>query len=251
MDQMYYGLSPRTGEAMDQTVRARLAALGIPTGRREDLLRLFPAELAVKRAELDDSTLGEVLACFVEHGLIGLQGGAEADEDHRHVCRFYREHSEILDLVPGFFRDGLARGERCVWAVPDWLSLAAARAVLARAGLADALLDRRLALYTTDEVYRVGGELRDTDPLLAFWMSHAAAAAEAGAAGLRISGDGTWSASGTLGWERFVAYERTVHDVIAGSAAITALCTYKIGDLGPEQLTDVLDTHGFTGPGAR
>jgi hypothetical protein len=233
---------------MDQTVRARLAALGIPTSRREDLLRLFPAELAVTRAELDDTTLGEVLACFVEHGLIGLQGTVHND-GQRHVCRFYREHAEILDVVPEFFVQGLAKGERCVWAVPDWLSLAAARAVLTRAGAGDALHDRRLSLYTTDEVYRSGGELRDTDPLLAFWMSQAAAAAEAGATGLRISGDGTWSAGRRDGWQRFVAYERSVHDVIAGAPAITALCTYKIADLAPDQITDVLDSHGVTGGG--
>ena len=160
-----------------------------------------------------------------------------------HLCHFYREPEDLLELIPPFFADGIEDGQRCIWALPSWLKFGRAAELLARAGprLEYALADGTMRLVQQEEAYGDGrGGFRGVEPALEHWLAEEKASLKRGFTGLRVSGD----CSPRLGkdWGEFQRYEKTV-DLSIGETKIAGLCTYDLREASREQVEQIMLGH--------
>jgi len=158
-----------------------------------------------------------------------------------HLCQFYRSQQDLLETLVPFFATGLREHERCVWITADPLSVEDARAAL-RAQVPD--LEERERYGQLEIVDRATWDARgafaDAGELLARWGQEETAAARAGFAGLRVSGQP--ACLEPHAWGELVDYEARVHQALRGRRII-ALCSYCLERCGHRELVDVMRNH--------
>ncbi len=235
---------------MEQELRARLVAAGIPPDRHDvaGLSRYFPPEFRIHEARLDEPMLAELLLCFLRHGVISVAQELDARAISRrgagsHICHFYRTPDECLAFVPAFLAAGLEAGQRCAWVLPEWLTPDAARDAIRDAGLGDTLSDGRLLLFDQGELHEdASGAPRPAQDVIATWRSKELEARAAGFTGLRFCGDATARQRGDAEWSALVAYEHALGPAMSASNLV-ALCTFALGEVPPDRLAATLREH--------
>lgn len=160
-----------------------------------------------------------------------------------HVCQFYREKRDLLDVLVPFFRAGLRANEFCMWVTSDPLTPAAALAALREAVPdVDERVERgQLEILTYDRWYLDNGTF-DFKRVLAGWSSRLEVALERGYEGMRVSGNTAWLEQSR--WDDFAQYEATIHGII-GRLRMMALCTYSLDRCGANEVIDVVANHQF------
>ncbi len=104
-----------------ENLRRKLEALGIARERHRlgELVALLPASLDGRPYEdLDADCVAEVLVYLVGKGVLdaaSLEAAGLRVEWGERLCHFYRHEEELLALLGPYFRQGLARNERCLW----------------------------------------------------------------------------------------------------------------------------------------
>ncbi|HYL89493.1 MAG TPA: MEDS domain-containing protein [Burkholderiales bacterium] len=102
-------------------LRRQLEALGIARERHclGDLIAMLPARLDGRPYEdFDADCVAEVIVYLVSKGVLdaaSLEAAGLHVEWGERLCHFYRHEDELLGLLGPFFRQGLARNERCLW----------------------------------------------------------------------------------------------------------------------------------------
>ena len=160
-----------------------------------------------------------------------------------HFCQFYQTPQDLLDVLVGYFRQGLEDNEFCMWITSEPLGVEEARAALRRA-VPD--LDERehrgqIELLDYRQWYAIGGQF-DADRVLRGWVEKEQAALGHGYEGLRLSGNTFWLEKSD--WKAFADYEAVVDSVI-GSHRMLALCTYSLEKCGSFEVLDVVRNHQF------
>lgn len=227
---------------MHDSIRRGLGALGITAERhtREGLSGLFPKKFHILQSGLDADAVGGVLIHLACRGLVPLPPPPAG-----HVCRFYRDRQELLDLLVPYFRAGLEKGFYCVWVASGPISPAEAKAAL-RAAVPD--LDRRAAagqieFLSAEEFYLLPtGRLRPAELILETIAAKAQTAQSRGFKGLWGSGDGSWAARDAADFEAFLEYESRVNEALRDGGAV-ALCTYARMESTAERSGDILTRH--------
>lgn len=230
---------------MTESSRRELASLGIPRERQtvEALTALLPSSLG-EHVSLAPDTLVEALVHFVKRGLISVPA-ATAEQAGRgvvagsHSCLFYRGMSELLELSLAYLREGLDRGELCVWVLPEGFTSDAALRAL---GAVDGLAYRRLRFMTRAEAY-MGPDGRPLSPavLLERWHALAAEAADEGLPGVRGTGDSYWVGPENIPW--LLDYEAALTEGLAGRG-VTSLCTHSLERLPRTAIAPLARAHG-------
>ena len=158
-----------------------------------------------------------------------------------HICQFYQTPQDLLEVLVGYFQQGLQNNEFCMWVTSEPLGIDEATNAL-RSVVPD--LDERIRQGQIEFLdYRqwyFPDDQFDADLVLQRWVGREHAALTLGYEGLRFSGNITWV--GTSGWNAFSDYEATVNEVI-GSRHILALCTYPLDKCGGVEMLEVLRNH--------
>jgi hypothetical protein len=158
-----------------------------------------------------------------------------------HLCFPYDDEDEKRSTLLSFVREGLARGERCLFiGTPaeqtDLLAALDAAGVAAEAELARGAL----VVATHRETYLRTG-LFDADDTLALIDGLIDRALADGFAGLRATG-GTSSPVPDDVWAEVVRYEARVNELVARRPFV-GLCRYHGAHVSPARVQDVLRTH--------
>ncbi|MEW6441422.1 MAG: MEDS domain-containing protein [bacterium] len=158
-----------------------------------------------------------------------------------HVCQFYENKEELLDVLVPYFRAGLQGNELCVWAVAGLITEEEAHAAL-RAAMPDyeAYAERgQLRIVPHPQRCLESGRFRPERVFENLVRSTGEALAR-GFDGLRASGD-TFCLD-SRDWEALAAYERQAHLFITRNPVL-ALCTFPLDRCGPEEIIDLLGSH--------
>lgn len=159
-----------------------------------------------------------------------------------HVCTLYSTREEQLAAAIDYIRDGLSRGERCLYVccehTPDEF-----RDGLRQAGIDVDAEEARgaLILLTKHDGHLQGGSF-DPDKMIS--MLHAAVkeALESGFCGLCAAGDMSWLLDEAPGSERIAEYEARLNEFYPSQRAL-GLCLYNRNKLPEATLDHGLATH--------
>ena len=158
-----------------------------------------------------------------------------------HFCQFYRTPQDLLEVLVGYFQQGLQNNEFCMWATSEPLEAEEAKHAL-RAAVLD--LDERTRRGQVEfldyrQWYFPDGYI-DAERVLQRLLEKERTALTLGYEGLRFSGDIAWV--GKSGWKEFSDYEATIDDAIR-SHHILAVCTYSLDRCGGVETLEVLHNH--------
>lgn len=159
-----------------------------------------------------------------------------------HVCLIYENKQEQMSAVIPYVKQGLERGEACVYIV-DELSVDEVKQAFRDAGV-DAEREERsgsLIFMTKRESYLKSGTF-DPESMIAQLDKATLGSVSAGYSGLRITGEMTWALGDCCGCDRLIQYEALLNGYFPGSKA-TAICQYNRNRFSPEIIRDVLRTH--------
>lgn len=196
----------------------------------------------------EQNTQASVLG--LETGLDALQTSQEfagtiepvADHDsYDHLALIYESRAEQFATTIPFVREGLARGERCLY-IADENDTTEVLEALREAGTdVDAALESdALTLHTAQEAYLRNGAF-DPDDMIAF-LEDAIAEATTEFDGLRITGEMTWVFGDEPPLEELIEYEAKLNEHLPNANGI-ALCQYNRERFPPEIIRDVIKTH--------
>ncbi|ELY67521.1 MEDS domain-containing protein [Natrinema versiforme] len=192
----------------------------------------------------EDDVLG------LETGLEALQaspefrGPVEPVDEHDsydHLALLYETQAEQFATVIPYVKQGLERGERCLY-IADENETGAVLAALRDAGVDvdGALESGALTMHTAQDSYLRHGEF-DPDDMIAF-LADAIEEAEHEYAGLRIAGEMTWVFGDDPPLEALIEYEGKLNRVLPEENGI-ALCQYNREQFPAETVRDVIKTH--------
>jgi PAS domain-containing protein len=159
-----------------------------------------------------------------------------------HLCQFYQDKQDLIDILVPYFRAGLESNELCIWVTSESLGAAEAKAVLA-ADLED--LETYIATGQLEildpEWYTSGGKFEPAR-IVQSWEDRLEAAGRRGFAGLRLTGSP--AALEKREWHSLTEYE-AAGDAIIGQRRMLAVCTYSLSKCDALQVMDVISHHAF------
>ena len=158
-----------------------------------------------------------------------------------HLCMFYRQPTELLQVTAAFLSAGLAEDELCLWILPPPLTIPLALDELSNHGLNGPALQATKQLYisSAEDWYGVG--TFDVDDSLDRLADLPALASQLGYAGVRIVG-GPGPFTSIESRQAFMRYERHATTLIAASPMI-ALCCYASVQSLETDMFDIMKAH--------
>lgn len=174
-----------------------------------------------------------------------FRGPVEPLEDHSHsndhFALVYDSTEDLFTTAIPFVRQGLERGEKCMYVVGE----------STRAELADTMRERgidvgaavesgALVFNTVEETYLEGGSF-DTAEMMQTYADAIKEATEEFEA-FRLAAETTWVIEEDLTVEEFMKYESKVNDIFEGEDAI-ALCLYNRAEFPSSGICDVVRVH--------
>jgi signal transduction histidine kinase len=159
-----------------------------------------------------------------------------------HVCLVYeRPEEQVVTMVP-YVRQGLERGERCVYVV-DEHSMDDVAAVLEAHGVEveRERARRALVFLTQRETFLRGGRFEPAE-MIAYFHRVELESLAAGFSGLCATGEMSWALGPEPSRLELIRYESLLNRYLPGSHAM-ANCQYNRKRFPPEVIHDVLRTH--------
>lgn len=180
------------------------------------------------------------------------------DDDQRlnvgaHVCAIHDDPDGVLRTLGLMFRAGLDRGERCAYVAPEEAA-DKVRRIMEDTGVdvvgAESGGDL-LFLTDRDAILKDGNEF-DPDHTLETVRGLFAETLQGGYAGLRFSADIPWLTRNVPGRERVMEFEAKADEVInVPGVPLLALCQYRLSEVTPEDVMEILKRHPLTLIGGR
>jgi predicted DNA binding protein/GAF domain-containing protein len=173
-----------------------------------------------------------------------FNGPVESMDGHHcndHFALVYESQQEQLQAIVPFLRQGIERGERCMYVV-DELSEQTLLAALRDGGVdVDAALDSgQLSFHSVEETY-LRNQTFDPDEMIDFYAEAVERATEEYTA-LRVVAETTWLQREVTTTEQFLEYEAKINDLFEDEDCI-ALCQYDRSAFEPEIIKDIIQTH--------
>ena len=159
-----------------------------------------------------------------------------------HICLIYENPAEQLAVAVPFIRDGLDRGEHCLYIADDGIIDEVVQALEA-AGVDVAQERQRGALrfVTSQDTYLRAGEFTPRTMIDLIRQAETEALTD-GFSGLRLTGEPTWSLGPEPGCDRLIEYEALLNHLSEYSKSVI-LCQYHHPRFGVPCIHDVLRTH--------
>lgn len=159
-----------------------------------------------------------------------------------HVCTLFSSPDEQLAAATDYIRQGLSRGERCLYVCGEQTP-AEFRAALVAAGIDVSHHEERgaLVLLTKETGHLTGGSF-SASRMISMLTSAVKDALEAGFTGLCAAGDMTWLLDEAPGSEELVKYEALLNHFYRSHRAL-GLCQYNRRRLPAAVLDHGMATH--------
>ncbi len=160
-----------------------------------------------------------------------------------HVCAIYDSPAEQIAVAAAYVAEGLALGQRCLYASDSEAALTRFRAALSDVGVDAVLSERRgaLLLKTKHEAHLVDGRF-ECERMLRMLNQAVEDALNSGFAGLRTCGDMSWLLDDAPGSEQVVEYEALLNEFFQSIRAV-GMCQYDRARLPAGTLDHALATH--------
>jgi PAS domain S-box-containing protein len=175
----------------------------------------------------------------VKAGALVPQLGAIQHGDH--LCSFYHSPSEQLGVVVPFLKEGLTRGEACLYVAVDRTVNEVTGALEAVAIDVKRELHRGALSFVDKWQWRNPGNF-DINAMAKGVQELVRHALSPGFPGLWISVDMTWALDPDISPEELARWESGLNDLIR-EAPVVLLCQYNCGQVAPETLLYELQTH--------
>jgi PAS domain S-box-containing protein len=158
-----------------------------------------------------------------------------------HLCQFYENKEDLIDILVPYFAEGLRNNEFCMWVTSPPLEAEEARAALSKVlpNLDEYFGKGQIEIISYDNWYLLGGKF-DLKIVLQGLVQKEKDAIQRGFDGLRVTGNTFWIEQNL--WGKFVDYEETVNAVI-GKHKMIALCTYCLKNCSGTDVVDVERNH--------
>jgi PAS domain-containing protein len=159
-----------------------------------------------------------------------------------HLCQFYQDKQDLIDILVPYFKAGLANNEFCMWVTSEPLRSAEAKTVLAAnvENLETYIGNGQLEIL--DNEWYSFGEKFESDRVLQRWVDRLKEATQRGFDGLRVTGNTFWLEKPE--WQGFMKYEASVESIFEQNR-ILGICTYSLSKCGALQIMDVISNHAF------
>ena len=160
----------------------------------------------------------------------------------QHICAVYDTRDEQRAVALAYIRDGLAKGERCLYAAGSSEELNEFRRGIKALGIDVLDAERRgaLLLRTKHEAHLVGGCF-DSERMLEMLNQTLDESLQAGFSGLRTCGDMSWLLDDAPGSTHVVEYEAHLNRFFENSHGM-GMCQYDRARL-PTAIIDAIATH--------
>lgn len=158
-----------------------------------------------------------------------------------HVCQFYQTQQDLLEVLGGYFRQGLKDNEFCLWVTSQIPATDEAHRTLAVVvpNLGDYIRRGQMEIVAYRDWYSPDGRF-DADRVLNNWLEKERAAVARGYEGLRAASTLSWLKKEN--WKAFANYEAAFNTVIV-SQCLMALCSYSVDQFKGVEILDVLRNH--------
>lgn len=174
-----------------------------------------------------------------------FQGSVEPtdthDHDHSndHFALIYESEEELFTAAVPFIRQGLQRGEQCIYVLDERSEEEIIEALRTRGIDTDEALESgALTFYTVQETY-LRKQPFDPEEMISFYADTIDDALEE-YEGLRVIAGTSWIDE--VSFEDFLEYEGRVNDLFEETDSM-ALCHYNRSQLSPEVIRDIIKTH--------
>jgi hypothetical protein len=159
-----------------------------------------------------------------------------------HVCTLFSSQEEQLEAAVDYVRQGLARGERCLYVCAEQTPEEFRRALVA-AGIDAAREESRGALVLlTKETGHLAGGTFSPSRMISMLRKAVSDALSDGFAGLAAAGDMTWLLDEAPGSDDIAEYEALLNDFYKENRAL-GLCQYNRRRLPSASLDHGIATH--------
>jgi len=159
-----------------------------------------------------------------------------------HLCSFYENKMEQFQIVLPFLKEGLDRGEKCLY-VADENTVAEIKAGLLMHGVdvGRYLMSGQLSIITKKQAYLREGEF-DAAAMITFLTSAVDEALKEGYTGFRGTGEMTWILQDIRNMDAFWEYEARLSTAFRNRPA-RILCQYDTKRFLGNIVVEVLKTH--------
>ena len=160
-----------------------------------------------------------------------------------HICQFYENKEDLVDILVPYFKAGLENNEFCIWVTSEPLQAEDAKSALKRAvkNLDGYIEKGQIEILDYSQWYTKSGRF-DSDKLLHGWAERENQAVKRGFDGLRVTWNTFWLEK--RDWKDFLDYESSLNNVI-GKYRLIAICTYSLDKCGTSEIIDVVSNHKF------
>ena len=158
-----------------------------------------------------------------------------------HIVFIYENTRELTAFRVPFIKEGLARGERCLYVVDDQ-ELPEVTEALAAAGVDVDRESRRGALVFMNGEEYAGPPPLDPLRMVELLRRRAAAAASSGFTGLRVAGQMTWTLKAGVPDRALLEYEVLIEQS-TGPVPFTAACMYRRDRFDQAVLQQMIRSH--------
>ncbi|NIP23132.1 MAG: PAS domain S-box protein [Phycisphaerae bacterium] len=161
-----------------------------------------------------------------------------------HLCVFYQNKQDLIDILVPYFKAGLENNEFCMWITSEPLNAGEAEESLKQAvnNLDDYIEKGRIEILDYNQWYTKSGKF-EPDQVIQDWMEKYEQTGKRQFEGLRVAGNNLWLQEKE--WGQFADYERTI-DEITRKHHMLAICTYCLDTCSATQVVDVVSSHKFT-----
>jgi PAS domain S-box-containing protein len=160
-----------------------------------------------------------------------------------HIYHCYHTPTELLEVLPGFFRQGLEDNELCVWVMPEALGVEEAKSALQRLvpDLDERIRRGQIEFIDSGQMY-LSEDRFDARRVLDAWLAKEQAALARGFEGMRAAG--VMPALEESGRKAIIDYEAAVGGVIGRLRAL-ALCSHRVDQYKGIEIIDMLRHHSL------
>ena len=160
-----------------------------------------------------------------------------------HIGMFHRTSEDIRKIFIPYLAAGLEAIERCVWVTSVFSPEETLKLLAERLPDLDIYINKKqLMILSPDDIYLKEGRLDEVDNIVEKWMNIYNEALSSGYEGLRISADISWLKR--TDFERFIACERTVNQMVAENQII-AICAYDINNFEISDIIAINSVHPY------
>ena len=167
----------------------------------------------------------------------GLSWGA-------HLCQFYHNASDWLDLSTRYFLSGLSQNQYCLWILPAVIKRRDFDQMIeAKPPFKEAVLSGQMEIVTAVKWYSLKTGF-DPKKVIHCMDEHYKEALKKGYEGIRVAG-GPHHIREKSVWKRFTDYEKKVQSEIK-SRKIIALCTHSFVECPLSAMNSLIQSHDKT-----